>query len=471
MARKRFHQLKKVKFRATWNKYNLYNLSRLQMPRTNSLTFYQQKWKAKSITRAYHGEQIREKQWQRMFTPRLNAVVPMDHKYLAEFDGSELAAGRGSGLDQPLEAKKRAKKTIPYMHQTYAPIERRLDMAVWRALFASSARQARQFVVHGKVIVNGKKMIYPGYLLNPGDLFQVEPESVLFATGAPKDTVQKRKGRQVQRARRNRNVGMEKLRAQIAERRAAKAAEKTSTNDPSEALLKTKAPKTMLQDNLEYRKTRKEDLAIMIEQAEKRQNDRGKFLSAKSKQVLRAFIKHAKVAQSQAFRKPIQEIEKERLALVDEYRNAVIKSNSRDKADKEFAKKLATGWRPEGWVDGSTKKAAIEAGEPIPVNEKRAAKKPYGERVSQARLEELEKQIARQKLEVVDPSKPYATPWRPRDFMSAFAFIPRYLEVNSKICAAVYLRHPVARPGLTEVPTPFPGEIQQLAFTWYLRRR
>jgi hypothetical protein len=68
-------------------------------------------------------------------------------------------------------------------------------------------------------------------------------------------------------------------------------------------------------------------------------------------------------------------------------------------------------------------------------------------------------------------SAPYATPWRPRDYMSAFAFIPRYLEVNQNICAAVYLRHPVARPGLAEVPTPFHIETGQLAFNWYLRRR
>lgn len=28
-----------------------------------------------------------------------------------------------------------------------------------------------------------------------------------------------------------------------------------------------------------------------------------------------------------------------------------------------------------------------------------------------------------------DASKPYATPWRPRDYLPPFAFIPRYLEV------------------------------------------
>ncbi len=38
----------------------------------------------------------------------------------------------------------------------YAPLERRLDTAIFRALFAASARQARQMVVHGAVKVNGQ---------------------------------------------------------------------------------------------------------------------------------------------------------------------------------------------------------------------------------------------------------------------------------------------------------------------------
>ena len=148
------------KFRATWNKYNLFNLSRLKAPNTAFMTYYQQKWSAKSITRAYHGEHIREGQWERMFTPLLNSVIPMDHRYLAENDGSEMAAGRGSGLEKPMDLKKIAfgKNQIPYMHMTYAPIERRLDTAIFRALFASSVRQARQFVIHGQVKVNGKKV-------------------------------------------------------------------------------------------------------------------------------------------------------------------------------------------------------------------------------------------------------------------------------------------------------------------------
>jgi ribosomal protein S4 len=145
------------------NKYNLYNLSRLGRTQTRG-TYFQQKWKAKAATRAYHGEQIREKQWQRMFTSRIKSVIPMNHRYLAAFDGSEQAAGRGSGIEQKLtgwEAQK-SQAAIPFMNMTFSPVERRLDTAIFRALFASSARQARQFVIHGGVKVNGKKVGYSG---------------------------------------------------------------------------------------------------------------------------------------------------------------------------------------------------------------------------------------------------------------------------------------------------------------------
>ncbi len=121
-------------------------------------TYFQQKWGAKALTRAYHGEQIREKQWQRMFRRHMPSVVSMDHRYLAQHDGSEQAAGRGSGLDlPPLEQPKPFPRT-PYMNMVFAPTERRLDAAIFRALFASSTRQARQFVTHGGVRVNGKKV-------------------------------------------------------------------------------------------------------------------------------------------------------------------------------------------------------------------------------------------------------------------------------------------------------------------------
>ena len=135
------------------NKYNLYNLNVVKLPSYRVFNFYQQKWKCKSILRDYHGEQVREKQWERMFTTRPRAVVPMDPAYLASNDGTNESAGRGSGLE--LKKGKKEVEHTPHMLMTFAPLERRLDVAIFRALFASSARQARQFVVHGAVKVNG----------------------------------------------------------------------------------------------------------------------------------------------------------------------------------------------------------------------------------------------------------------------------------------------------------------------------
>src|SRR5262245_12020763 len=82
----------------SWNKYNLWNLSRFSAHINHqSATFFQQKWAAKGMARAYHGEHIPEKVWERLFSRRLRSVVEMPPKYLAAYDGSEQAAGRGSG--------------------------------------------------------------------------------------------------------------------------------------------------------------------------------------------------------------------------------------------------------------------------------------------------------------------------------------------------------------------------------------
>lgn len=148
------------KIRQSWNKYNLYNISRAQAPKVSDTdrTFFQQKWTAKALTRAYHGETIREKHWQNMFRRSIRSVVSIEPFHLARTDGSDFASGRGSGLKSLSEGKAKSFPKTPYMNMVYAPAERRLDTAIFRALFASSTRQARQFVVHGYVKVNGKKV-------------------------------------------------------------------------------------------------------------------------------------------------------------------------------------------------------------------------------------------------------------------------------------------------------------------------
>jgi ribosomal protein S4 len=139
----------------------LYNLNRIRNPPTANRTFFQQKWTAKAMARAYHGEQVRESQWTRMFSRRLRSVVPMSPWKMAQDDGSSMAAGRGSGLETDMRSRAADVRTkTPYTNMTFAPLERRLDVAIFRALFASSARQARQFVLHGAVTVNGKKVLF-----------------------------------------------------------------------------------------------------------------------------------------------------------------------------------------------------------------------------------------------------------------------------------------------------------------------
>lgn len=48
-------------------------------------------------------------------------------------------------------------------------LELRLDNVVYRLGFAKSRNQARQFVAHGFISVNGKKMSIPSYSIKVGD--------------------------------------------------------------------------------------------------------------------------------------------------------------------------------------------------------------------------------------------------------------------------------------------------------------
>jgi small subunit ribosomal protein S4 len=56
-------------------------------------------------------------------------------------------------------------------------LELRLDNAVFRANFASSRNQARQFVRHGHVLVNGKRVTIPSYTLRKGDVIELSAKA------------------------------------------------------------------------------------------------------------------------------------------------------------------------------------------------------------------------------------------------------------------------------------------------------
>lgn len=255
-------------------------------------------------------------------------------------------------------------------------------------------------------------MPYPGYMLNPGDMFQVEPESVMFATGAPKTrsnvarriTAEKKAARGETRSNKpaDRELSISELAAQM----------------PHEAPTPTELKKHMqsLMENVD---------GVLAAEAKK----------PKDKQKFREFRQMVKKA-------------------VAMWKTAAPETVSTLDTQFNFLKtQLAAKNAP-----------AAEADTPSLTRDEQVKLRKAFDKLKDAA--EYDAQWNKR-----DPRKPYQTPWRPRDYMSAFAFIPRYLEVNQNICAAVYLRHPVARPGLAEVPTPFSYETGQLAFNWYLRRR
>ncbi|WP_018963269.1 30S ribosomal protein S4 [Coprothermobacter platensis] len=55
-------------------------------------------------------------------------------------------------------------------------LERRLDAVVQRMGFASSIKMARNWVRQGHVIVNGKKVDIPSYLVKPGDRIALDAD-------------------------------------------------------------------------------------------------------------------------------------------------------------------------------------------------------------------------------------------------------------------------------------------------------
>ena len=130
--------------RMSWSPANLYNLyQRTYGPPTaetkftkSALTLFQQKWKAKQLVRAYHGDWIQEDKFKKQYLP--DALPP-----LANGPGGE--AGR-----------------VPLASMMFAEVEKRVDVVVFRACFAHSVYRARMMVIHGKVSVNGKKVSSPG---------------------------------------------------------------------------------------------------------------------------------------------------------------------------------------------------------------------------------------------------------------------------------------------------------------------
>ena len=63
-------------------------------------------------------------------------------------------------------------------------LERRLDNVVYRLGLATTRRQARQFVNHGHILVDGKRVDIPSYRVTPGQVISVR-EKIIESSSNP----------------------------------------------------------------------------------------------------------------------------------------------------------------------------------------------------------------------------------------------------------------------------------------------
>ena len=100
--------------------------------------------KARPGKRSDYGVQLREKQ-------KLKRIYGMQEKQFSLFFKRALRMPGITG------------------ENLFVLLERRLDNVVYRLRFATSRSQARQIVLHGHVLVNGKKVSIPSYMVKAED--------------------------------------------------------------------------------------------------------------------------------------------------------------------------------------------------------------------------------------------------------------------------------------------------------------
>lgn len=282
-------------------------------------------------------------------------------------------------------------------------------------------------------------MKHPGYLLNPGDMFQVDPERVMFATGHIGTKTSRRQRRKLTDKPKSASAASADETSEEAERSEVDEAEVVESEEADEAQEST--PSTTPLSGSEGKGSSKSILrspnAVLAIAREMALDSRG-VCSPERPGLIHKLQRHVKAVLSSST-----------LASSESAADVDVQMREITRALEENKSSMIAPPSVQNEEEAGNRKFQVNK---------------FDRNALQAALTELSENPS-------DGTKPYGTPWRPRDYMSAFAFIPRFLEVNQNICSAVYLRHPVARPGLAEVPSPFGGDTHQLAFNWYLRRR
>lgn len=500
--------LTRGRIRASFNKYNLFNLYKKGKIDFRTKTLYQQKFHAKQETRAYHGEHLTEGRFNTLFSSKLNSVAQLD---------ASLRKSGGSA-DNKL-------KETPYILQTYATLEKRLEFALFRAMFASSIRQARQFILHGNVFVNGIKMRHPGYPLKPGDIFHVKQDKVLEALGAKKpsleeslkiDKIQIEEWNQyVKDAKENPKKAWDEKMAKFKNKNASYEDKKefnefiqqyhSNLEKEEHRELESSTNKNLLNQILKLHYNKLKDTQSELNNSEKEQN----ITPLTLKDIQQLVNKDTTDKLAHNLMKSYQDLIKSGLIRWDKISPLIKDKENGDYENilREYSEKLCSlpkGFREtlsdnEKSLIRSANKTLAEVAnkyslqlstyyrqlindvnsENIPYDPKWVDQLEFHPEVDFDKLKENERkemkaiQLPWQKGHTYgrkDISKPYFTPWKPRQFLAPFAILPNHLEISFKTCSAIYLRDPIARPGQSEVISPFALNVHERAYMFYVRK-
>ena len=454
------NSLSRGRVRASMNKYNLFNLYKKHSFASNlpTTSLFQQKWNAKQETRAYHGEHLTESRWKTLFNPNLETVAQ---------------------LDASLRGKKIAETPMPL--QTYAPLEKRLEVALFRAMFASSVRQARQFILGGHVTVNGVVIKHPSFPLQAGDIFHVKPEKVLMAMGRVKPSLEKA-------------IKVDNNQISVWNKYV-----KNAKANPKDAWdLKQLKPKTL--NTIDGTTLSKEKIRKINDskdaQMKQKQNEttRQSILTdilrsgnGKEEVTIEEFSKFGKNANKALL--VYQKMYNAKHDLVNNHSLAAATefiTKKKPEFDTTEEKQLATSVKQIlGEIQKDTWETIRITAQEEKLPETATAPQYTSEYAKNLKFHEmLDKEAIKEdeskaKINLPwqkglfgrqDPTKPYFTPWTPRPFIGCFAILPAHIEISFSTCHAIYLRDPIARPGQSEVISPFPIGQHQRAYMYYSRK-
>lgn len=468
------NSLVRGRIRPSMNKYNLFNLYKKSKPNFRVMTLYQQKWSSKQDTRGYHGEHIKEGRWQALFEKKLEGVAQLD----ASLKGNV--------------------PSTPMVLQTFAPLEKRLDHAVFRALFASSIRQSKKFILNGHVKVNGVVIKHPDFTLKPGDVFSVDPDRVLEALGAKKPSLKEaHKVDKLQVIKWQNYVNEVKQHPREVWER------KLEKNKKLNSLYKNYEVDGILTEN-SYSTTdineRKQNM-----QNHKLQKMKEIQHSIDRKSILRDIIKTipfdstAKLDNSEPFKAQFgDKLSPKAFQIYQQLPSKITKLPTDKDLSEEINKIVPTykDGKPVGefYDDTNFKKIRSQLAELqteyLEKVRQDFAEKPLAEdELIKIWSENLKKHPPVPPLSEVEekgsyflrlpwqkgmhglqnPSKSFFTPWKPRQFLPVFAVLPKHIEISFSTCHAVYLRDPVARPGESEVISPYDEDIHERSYMYYVK--